>query len=276
MRADLHLHSVCSDGALTPAELAFRVSQTPVRAFSLTDHDSMSGIAEAAAAAERFGLLLVSGWEVSSYEGDIKVHILGYGCRIGSVYRDFLDERMKGGVIRAKEMIEKANALLGLNVTLKDAEAERRKKNTPLHAMHVSRAFGKKLNRRAGEIYRSFFEKGCPAFSAQCRPAPVRAIQVIHDCGGVAVLAHPGRIALSFEDRETLMKMLAEKGLDGIECIYTTHTEKETEYFSAFAASHGLLKTGGSDYHCDDGERIIGFPPFDADGALLEALGVSP
>lgn len=274
MRADLHLHSVCSDGALTPAELVFRVSQTPVRLFSLTDHDGMAGITEAASCAERFGLRFVAGWEVSSYEEDTKVHMLGYGCKVDSVYRDFLQERMRGSALRATEMIEKANALLGLNITLKDAEAERKKKNTPLHAIHVSRAFGKKLNRRAGDIYRSYFDKGKPAFSAQCRPSPVRAIEVIHACGGIAVLAHPGRIALPFSERESLMESLVQKGLNGIECTYTTHTEKETEYFSAFAAAHGLLKTGGSDFHCDDGERILGQPPFEADPVLLNALGI--
>ena len=276
MRADLHMHSVCSDGALAPAELVFRVSQTPVRLFSLSDHDGMTGISEAAAAAERYGLRFVSGWEISSYEGDTKVHVLGYGCRADSCYRDFLAERMRGAMLRAKEMIEKANALLKTNVTVKDAEGERRKKNTPLHAMHVARAFGKKLNRRAGDVYRAYFDKGCPAFSAQCRPDPLRAIEVIHACGGIAVLAHPGRIALDFSERESLMRSLAERGLNGIECVYTTHTAKETEYFTAFARARNMLVTGGSDFHADDGERFIGLPPFHADGALLNALKVFP
>ncbi len=299
MRADLHMHSLYSDGANPPAALARLARERGLALFSLTDHDTMEGSGEAAEAAKREGLRFVRGWEVSAYLGACKVHILGYGCEMGEAYYAFLEERKRGARVRAEEMRQKANAYFGLNVTMDEIEGYHVRKQSPIHTMATVTAFAERLHVDRGQLYAEVFARGGAAFSDAFRPTPKAAIDVIHALHGVAVLAHPGRIlALDGEDmrlfrtlpreergplleknvaaRRLLMEDLAAEGLDGIECHYTTHTAIETEYFSAFARAHGLLITGGSDYHVEDGRRILGQPAFDAadvEGLLLSLDG---
>lgn len=267
------MHSVYSDGAFPPEELARRARKAGVRLFSVTDHDGMGGDGEKRAAAERYGLLYVRGWEVSSY-ADCKVHVLGYGCATGRIYEEFLEERRHGALVRAQDMLAKANGYFRLNVTMDEVERFHLKKQAPLHTMHVVRAFAQRLGTGEGELYLSCFDKGMPAYSDLCRPAPEDAIDVIHALGGIAVLAHAGRIAKPFGEREELMDRLVSRGLDGIECFYTTHTAEETEYFCGYAERKGLFVTGGSDFHADDGRHLIGSPEFHADEKLLDALRI--
>lgn len=296
MIADLHIHSLCSDGALFPAELARRAKKNGVQLFSLTDHDTLAGEGEAAEAARALGLRFVRGIEISAYLGATKVHVLGYGCAEGKAYEKFLSDRVTGAKARAEDIVAKANAHFGFHVTLDDVEAYHVRKDTPLHTMHVVRAFGEKLHRDAGPLYGEAFAFGGPAFAGECRPTPFEAVGVIHRTGGIAVLAHPGRIfCLTAEEmkrwRETdderikeqldaagrvrriqIMEKLADAGLDGIECIYTRHTAIETEEFLAFAAARHLYVTGGSDFHAEGASALLGQPPFDADAALTERL----
>ena len=276
IHADLHIHTHYSDGAHSPAYLAEMARDRGVELISLTDHDTLEGLPEKRAAAEREGLLFVSGWEVSAYVGDVKVHVLGYGCEQKEEYRAFAEERKRSSLIRAEESLKKANALLGLHVTLEDALRERKKEDVPLHTMHVVHAVARKLNMKRGKVYETYFAGGMPAYSGYGRPSPEEAIEVIHACGGIAVLAHPGRIPMEHGAREELMDRLVERGLNGIECTHTQHTEGETEYFLSYAGARGLLKTGGSDFHAEGTERAIGSPPFYADDALLAALKLRP
>lgn len=271
MKADLHMHSVYSDGLLTPAELARLAKEAGLGLVSVTDHDNLAGLEEKRRAVESEGLLFVGGWEISAYDG-VKIHVLGYRCALGRAYDEFLGKRIEGGLLRANDMLEKANAALGLDVTMDEVEANHVQKDTPVHTMHVVRAFAKRLNAEVGALYNGLFTKGKPAYSDLGRPSPGQAIEVIHRLGGIAVLAHPGRIDKSLPELEKLLRSLADNGLDGIECHYTTHTVEETETFIAFARELGLLRTGGSDFHFFDGRHVIGKPDFTPDDALLDAL----
>ena len=279
MRADLHLHSLCSDGKYTPAAVAAKCKEAGLSLFSLTDHDSMEGVPEAVSAAKELGISCVPGWEVSAYE-DVKVHVLGYGCVREEAYFRFLQERKESALVRAEDMIGKGNESLGLSVSLKDALALRARPDAPLHTMHVVRAFARALGavegdayrEMAGKLYLELFDRGKPAYSGLGRPSPEDAIEVIHASGGIAVLAHPGRIRLENAEKRALLDRLARAGLDGIECVYTTHTEEETQAFCSYARAHGLLVSGGSDFHMEDCIHAVGRPVFEPDGALLEAL----
>ncbi len=266
MRADLHLHSLCSDGAFPPAEIARRVKEAGVLMFSLTDHDNMAGAAEAAAAAQKLGLHFVRGIEISAYLGGAKVHVLGYGCEENGAYFDFLEERRRGARLRAEDAVQKANAVLGLDVTMDEVEGYHVRKETPMHTMHVVRAFAHRLNADMGAMYRDLFAPGGRAFSDLCRPSPADAVRCIRDMGGLAVLAHPAQIVLpsGTAGRKALMEELVDLGLGGIECYHSTHTAEETEEFLAFARGYGLIVTGGSDFHADGRSRAVGLPFFDA------------
>ena len=273
MRADLHLHTFYSDGAYTPAQICARAAAAGVELLSMTDHDSLEGLAEKRAAAEAAGLKFIPGWEVSSYAGAAKVHVLGYGCRPNAAYEAFLQKRREGALVRAQEMIDKANALFRLAVTLEDAERFHQKKSTPLHTMHVVEAFSSRLGKRKGDVYLAYFSAGKPCCSDRMRPTPFDAIEVIHATGGVASLAHPGRIPLDFGARERLMDGLVRAGLDGIEYTHSDHTEVDRAYFRAYGERNGLYLTGGSDFHADGmRNRAVGQPPFFPDARLLEAF----
>lgn len=274
MRADLHIHTHYSDGKYSPAEIAERAERAGLELLSMTDHDSLEGLEEKRAEAQKRGLLFVSGWEVSAYEGLCKVHVLGYRCERGGAYFRFLEERKKGALVRAEDSLQKANRVLGLSLTMADVEREHAVKSAPLHTMHVVRAVTRALYRdtaREGEVYLNYFGAGKPAFSGLCRPTPSEAVHIIHESGGIAVLAHPGRIELSFSEREKLMRSLVGEGLNGLECVYSTHDWEQTEYFTAFAKGHGLLVTGGSDFHAE-GRFEIGIPYFEPSEELLQAL----
>lgn len=272
MRADLHIHTYYSDGAYSPAQIAAMAREAGLSLISMTDHDSLAGLEEKTRAAADSGLSYVPGWEVSAYRGDLKVHILGYGCRICAPYEQFLRARREGALARAEDIIARANEYFGLDVTLADAERFHQKKDAPLHTMHIVAAFAERLGRDKGDLYAAAFEPGKPCHSLIGRPSPQDAIDVIHASGGIAVLAHPGRIKLSAERRFSLMDELVGRGLDGIECSHSDHTEEQTAQFAAYARLRGLLQTGGSDFHAEGRNRVIGQPPFSPSEELLAAF----
>ena len=272
MRADLHIHTYYSDGAYPPAQIAAMAREAGLSLISMTDHDSLAGLEEKTRAAADCGLSYVPGWEVAAYRGDLKVHILGYGCRICAPYEQFLRARREGALARAEDIIARANEYFGLDVTLADAERFHQKKDAPLHTMHIVAAFAERLDRDKGDLYAAAFEPGKPCHSLIGRPSPQDAIDVIHASGGIAVLAHPGRIKLSAERRFSLMDELVGRGLDGIECSHSDHTEEQTAQFAAYARLRGLLQTGGSDFHAEGRNRVIGQPPFSPSEELLAAF----
>ena len=260
-RADLHTHSVYSDGHYTPDEVCRRAKFAGVEVLSITDHDTMNGLQEKRAAAEKYGLLYVDGWEISAYQNDEKIHVLGYGCACGDAYEKFMRDRVDAAYARMEERVKKLNGL-GIPVTVDEVLALQVDKNSPLHTMHVARAVAARLGIPEGEAYVRYLGRGMAADSTIGRPTPYQAIECIHASGGVAVLAHPGRIEISEEEKGALVDDLSAHGLDGIESYYSTHTPKQTEEYLALAQKHGLLVTGGSDTHWEGGSRSFGTPPF--------------
>ena len=275
IRADLHMHTLFSDGAYTPEELARRVKETGVSLFSVTDHENMEGAERAEVAAKKEGLLFVRGMEISSYSGGGKVHVLGYRCKKDSLYQAFLKERAEGAFLRADDARKKANEALQMDITMEEVEESRPQSNTPIHTMHVVDAFASRLGRKKLWVYRKYFAYGKPAYSDLYRPTPFEAIKTIHALGGIAVLAHPAQIWVSESELKDLLDELCKAGLDGIECYHSSHTEKESADFAAYAKEKKLLVTGGSDFHAEGRERILGLPEFFASDELLKAFALS-
>ena len=275
MRADLHLHTVYSDGRLTPEEVVSLAKERGVGLIAFTDHDTMAGYERKRAAARAAGVLLTDGIEISAYAG-CKVHVTGYRCDPeGEAYGRFLRERAESSVARAKDILRKLRAL-GISLSLEEAEAERPMPDSPLHTMHIARAVHKKgVCADEFAVYNTLLARGKPAFSDVGRPTPEDAVRIIHACGGIACLAHPGRIEMEGGALEKLLCRLADLGLDGIEAVYSSHTVEETERFRELARRYGLLVTGGSDLHQRDMGRQVGSPLFEPDERLLEALRIS-
>lgn len=276
MKADLHIHTIYSDGLHTPEEMAAFAKAAGLKIFSMTDHDNMDGNERKRAATEALGMIYVPGWEVSAYT-DVKVHITGYNSNPESVaYKNFMKARVSGSYERAEDIIKKL-AAHGIYISLSDAEEFHKIKESPLHTMHIARAVAKKgYYKDEYIVYRECLGRGKFAHSGVARPTPFEAIEVIRESGGISSLAHPGRIELDFSEREKLIKELINAGINGIEAVYTTHTVKDTEYFKALAKEFSLLVTGGSDTHKQGFEgRFVGKPLFEPDEKLISALNIS-
>lgn len=273
MRADLHLHSIYSDGKNTPDVICKLAKARGLSLLSITDHDTLMGLEAKRAAAKKYGLHYLSGWEISAYEGEEKIHILGYGCQINEAYERFTEKRKEASFARVEESVKKCNAV-GIPVTVEEVLSMRLQKDAPAHTMHIARALQKYVGGTDGEVYEKYLSRGKVANSNIGRPSPKEAIEVIHALGGMAVLAHPGRIHSL--DKKQLIISLKALGLDGIEAVYTTHTDRETAYFQTLAKEYGLIVTGGSDTHVEDGTREVGSPTFYLTDEKLLALVQAP
>lgn len=280
MLADLHIHSIYSDGLYSPDEVCRRAKSRGLSLVSITDHDTMAGEEVKQAAAKRHGLSYVSGWEISAYAGDQKIHILGYGCQQNESYHVFMEKRKQGALLRAQDSVEKMQKL-GVNVTMEDVYMQLSSPDLPIHTMHVARAAAGRLGVSDSEVYLQYLGYGRPANSPLGRPTPKEAIDCIRDCGGVSSIAHPGRMTMTFEEREKTLYELVKMGADGIEIYYTSHTEEETEYFLQLSKELGLLVTGGSDTHFEEDGRdkihekhLIGRPLFTPSKELFERLKI--
>ena len=273
MRADLHLHSTYSDGWYSPHEICCIAKARGLELISITDHDTLNGADEKRLAAQKHALAYLSGWEISAYDDGQKVHILGYGCKRESAYLEFTKKRKESALLRAEDSLQKLR-FAGIEISMQDVLDLQADKSAPLHTMHLARAIAKRTGESEGETYLKYLAPGKMASSKIGRPTPEESIDCIHACHGIAVIAHPGRIDLPKNELESLIMRLIAYGLDGIESVYTTHTERETEYFSALARAKGVLVTGGSDTHVEDKTHRIGSPAFQASEALLKRLGL--
>lgn len=247
MAANLHLHSNCSDGRSSPAEvigLAYGAGLTTV---ALTDHDTDEGIEAARRAAADTGLEVVSGIEVSAMLPSREVHILGYGFQAGHPSLVRYRERLRAErERRAREMVELLKSL-GIEISYDDVllEAGEGMVGRP----HIARALvATEAVEDEAEAFDRYLGDGRPAWVAKRGLSARNAIDLIHRCGGVAVLAHPGQWTTEAEIRQ-----LVDVGLDGLEVIHPSHQPFLVEYWMAAALRYGLIRTGGSDYH---GSRV--------------------
>ncbi|MBE7088148.1 MAG: PHP domain-containing protein [Clostridiales bacterium] len=275
MRADLHIHTLYSDGLLTPEEVISIAKQNGVKMLSVTDHDCMGASKIIKNLAIDAGICAVDGIEISAYEG-VKVHVLGYNLNTDCErFKQYYSRCIFGAEERVKDSLKKL-ARRGIHLTLQDVERERKIKTSPLHSSYVARAASRKgYSSSPYKFYVDYLNMGKCAYSDLCRPTPEEAVKIITDCGGVASLAHPGRISLSNENKNELIIRLINCGLGGIEACYSGHTIGETAYFKELAERFSLFVTGGSDTHFKEGNRSIGTPEFYPDEKLLSALKIN-
>lgn len=254
---DLHSHSICSDGYLSPSKLVERAHQNGVKVLSLTDHDTMSGIPEALEAAHKFGIKIIPGVEISTifYPGEEcgteePVHILAYYSSCGPARPEklekFLADIRDGRYLRAKNMVAKLNKLkLPLNL---EHVAKIAGSGVAPGRVHVARAMveaGHAENLK--QAFARYLYDGGPAYSTGSEPDVEEAVQLIRETGGVAVLAHPWAL----KNPVGVIRRLKEAGLHGIE-VY--RRDGKLAAYSDLADAYDLLKVGGSDFHGRGGQ----------------------
>jgi predicted metal-dependent phosphoesterase TrpH len=243
MFADLHLHTQFSDGTFTPEELVARADKLGFAAIALTDHDSVEGCARAAAACAAAQMEFIPGAELTAEHDDTEVHILGYF--LDTQNKVLLEKIGKFQAVRQNRIREMCDALNKLGIPLKAesvfALANCKSPGRP----HVARALVKeKLIGNLDEAFEKYLKKGRPAWVPKTKMSALEGIELIHQAGGLAVMAHPG-----LNRTDDIIPGLVKAGLDGIECFHTKHSTVMSERYLEIAEKYDLLVTGGSDCH---------------------------
>lgn len=273
---DLQSHSRYSDGALAPAEVVVAATAAGVELLSLTDHDTVDGVREAADAASEMGTRLVTGVEISALDlTSADLHILGY---LVDPRDPVLLERLEGyRADRERRTDAMAGALRELGFELDERPLESRiAAGKPIGRPHIAQAVTShpaNAERLAAEgieepsaFLVAYLIEGRPGFRQRETPTVPEAIGTIHDAGGVAVWAHPFWDVPDPEEVLAAIDRFREHGLDGVECFYLTHTAEQTELLVQRCDELGLLSTGSSDFHGPDHRLMSRFRAFSTYG----------
>jgi predicted metal-dependent phosphoesterase TrpH len=241
--ADLHLHTQFSDGTFTPEELVLYAQKNGLACIALTDHDTVEGCPRAAAACARVQMEFIIGAELTAEHDDTEVHVLGYFLDIEN--KPLLTRIAEFQAVRQQRIHAMVAALNKLGVPLKAetvfALANCKSPGRP----HVARALVKeRLIGSLDEAFERYLKKGRPAWIPKTKMSALESIELIHQAGGLAVMAHPG-----LNRTDEIIPALVEAGMDGIECFHTKHSTVMSERYLEIAEKHGLLVTGGSDCH---------------------------
>jgi 3',5'-nucleoside bisphosphate phosphatase len=246
---DLHLHTNASDGRCTPAGLVARASAAGLSVISVTDHDTVGALPEAAACASAAGLRLVPGIEVTAVWNDRDVHVLGYYLDPAHAQlAAFLLEQRADRLRRVLAMLDRL-AQLGMRLDADTVLA-------PV-AGRTPDAVGRPQVARAlveaghatdeNDAFARFLSEGRPAYVPRIGCAPGDVVRLIAAAGGVASLAHP---ALLGEDE--LIPGMVKAGMQAIEAYHPDHDARAVDHYRDMARRFGLAVTGGSDFHGDD------------------------
>jgi predicted metal-dependent phosphoesterase TrpH len=242
MLIELQSHSTVSDGQLLPAEVVEKAAEAGVTTLALTDHDAVAGVPDAMAAAERLGVELVPAIEMSCvHEYAEDLHICGYWIdleAIGPACERAQQERRD----RAGEIVENLRRE-GFDLTLEDAIREAGAADS-IGRPHIARAAG--ATGDLGPFFEEYLVPGAKAFVPRRWPTAAEAIELIHEAGGVAVIAHPYWDISEPAEVEDLIRSL---GADGVETFYPTHSREQTEHLLELCDELELIPTGSSDYH---------------------------
>jgi 3',5'-nucleoside bisphosphate phosphatase len=275
-RFEFQGHSTYSDGELSPADTVRAAKQAGVELFALTDHDSVDGVAEAAAAAAQVGLRLVAGVEISVIDPVASdLHVCAYlidpgNTALAAQLARSRDDRER----RAGRMVE---ALIenGWAIEHEPLNARAAAGNT-IGRPHLAQAvFSHPDNAERLQHEQladptaflvAYLIEGKPAFRERDAPSVEEALQLIHDAGGIAVWAHPFWDVESDAEVIATLERFTGLGLDGVEAFYITHTRAQTDLLVRRCAELELITTGSSDFHGPHHQRFNQFRNFDTYG----------
>jgi len=254
---DLHTHSIASDGTMTPSEVVAEAKRAGLCAIALTDHDTTAGLDEAKRAGLECGIEVIGGIEINAdYDGEM--HILG-------LFIDEKDPELSAAIgemknfraVRNETMI---HALSEMGFPITNEEVCALKKGGDLSnigRIHMARLLVEKgLFKNVQEVFRDYLGTGCPAYFAKQRFSPQDCIRLIHKAHGLAFLAHPILIVPEEDRLRSLLSFLKSQGLDGVECLYSSHPPVYQHLCETICHKLSLLKSGGSDFHADNKPHI--------------------
>jgi hypothetical protein len=263
---DLHTHTTASDGTLRPSALVAEAAKRGVRVLAVTDHDTTDGLAEAIETATRYPpLTIVPGIEINCDVEGAEIHILGYCMDYEAEwFQDFCRAQREERRARVHRIAQRLAALgLPIDVERVFALVQEGSAGRP----HVARVMVERGHvKTVREAFDRYLAAGRPAHVPRKKLSPEDAVRLLRRAGGVPVFAHPG-----LSDRDEIIPSLVAAGLMGIECYYSEHSAAQRGAYVDLCRRHGLLATGGSDFH---GPTVragtLGHPPVPL--AVWEAL----
>jgi predicted metal-dependent phosphoesterase TrpH len=241
---DLHTHTLHSDGALSPEELLKKAKAVGIRLISVTDHDSVSGLAEAERWAKELGIGFIPGIEITSSYKRYQLHILGFFVDYtNESFALCLTDLRNARVNRARRIIAKLNRIkipLKLESVLEKSGVEDSIGRPHIASTMVEEGYAETYD----EVFNKYLGIGRPAYEANPPFPPEQAIKMVAEAGGLSFIAHPSHYVGG-----DILRQLQKFGLDGIEVIHPSHSPEETDWVQNFADDVNLLKCGGSDFH---------------------------
>jgi 3',5'-nucleoside bisphosphate phosphatase len=243
---DLQSHSTVSDGELAPADVVRSAAEAGVTTMALTDHDGVAGVPEALETAAELGIECVPAVEMScvhTYSEDL--HVCGYWVELDRI-QPACDRAQQERVDRAKEIISRLNEH-GVEVTFEEAAAKAGAADA-IGRPHIAKAAG--AGPDLGPFFEEYLVPGAKAFVSRRWPSAEQAVELIHDAGGVAVVAHPyWDVSEPAQVRDLVESLVRDVGLDGIETFYPPHTEEQTRHCLELCEEFGLVPTASADFH---------------------------
>ncbi len=240
---DLQCHSTVSDGELPPAEVVAAAAEAGVTTLALTDHDAVDGVPQAAEAARHAGIALVPAAEISCVHASIDdLHMLGYWIDTDAI-RPACERAQSERVTRAREITDRLNSL-GVEVRFEDA-IEQAGDASSVGRPHIAKAAGTKPDEMSA-FFEEYLVPGAKAFVSRRWPSAADAVELIHEAGGAAVLAHP---FWDLDEPNRVAALIDDLALDGVECFYPAHDRAQTKFLLELCAERGLAATGSSDFH---------------------------
>lgn len=255
-KIDLHIHSTASDGKLNPADIVRSSAERGLTVIALTDHDTVNGIAPALATAKSFlQLKVIPGVEISTDVPKGEIHVLGY-------FVDYTNHKLKVTLERMRHSRrERACGMVAklgkLGIHIEWQRVQEIAGSGSIGRPHIAQAMLEKgYVASFKEAFTNYISRDGPAYAERGKMSPPEAVELLLRTNGLPVLAHP----LTIDDPETMVIKLKAAGLVGIEAYYKDYTAEETYRLVSLADRHGLIATGGSDYHGLDNstETMIG------------------
>ena len=252
LNADLHCHSVVSDGTLTPEELAARAAANGVELWALTDHDEIGGQQRAAAAARAHGIRYLTGTEISVTFAGETVHIVGLGFDPDNpAMREGLGTTRGGRGARAMEMSDSL-----AQAGIKDAyQGALKYVGNPelISRTHFARFLVETgVCKDTSEVFRKYLTEGKPGYVPHRWASLANAVQWISQAGGMAVIAHPARYRFTANEEYALFTEFKAHGGRAVEVVTGSHTAAEALQYAGTAREFGLAASRGSDFHSPD------------------------
>lgn len=246
---DFHAHTAASDGSYSPHSLVKKAMDEGLEFIAITDHDTIAGVGEAFEAGKEFGVMVIGGVEISIDFEPGTMHLCGYFFDIeNQQLNDALRYVQEARFNRNPQIIEKLNEA-GIDITMSEVEDAAGGKQ--IGRPHMAKVMlAKNYVKDIKEAFNKYLAKEARCYVDKKRLTLEKAVDIIKNAGGVAVLAHPGEMPFETkEEYETLLSYIKERGVFGLESYSSHHNEEENLMFKQLAERAGLFSTGGSDFH---------------------------